>query len=155
MKLDRFFIALSCAALSGLMLLFSALICFVVSKGMTKHWPQKLQLFELKDGTSHFGVIFTSKASMKFTGEKRHQLKVANREIHPLGFKWIETEEVLAQTVPSDAWCIERMEFGDAYASAITNTETGDLRVTYPSGSEGCCKRLQSSGATSPTACLF
>lgn len=72
----------------------------------------------------------------------RHQLKVANKDLHPLGFKWIETEEVITHSIPSDAWCIERVEFGDVHASAISNTATGDLLVTYPSGEK---KVLQAS----------
>ncbi len=136
MKLDRFFIALSCAALSGLILLFSALICFVAAKGVSKHWPQKLQLFELKDGSSHLGVVFSSINSIEHPGRLRHQLRIASRDLHALGFKWIEAAEASAHSLPPDAWCIERQEFGDAYVCSVTATKHGDLRVTYPSGEQ-------------------
>lgn len=126
MKSDRFFIALTSAALAAVALMLISLILVVVYRGMGTYWVSTIHQFDMKSGQKVMGPITDKAKSKKYPGKQRYQIKVGNRDLYGLDFKWIEGEEVAHRSIPSDAWCIERMEYGNFYASSIEHLEEKD-----------------------------
>jgi phosphate transport system permease protein len=123
MKSDRFFIALTSAALAAVALMLISLILVVVYRGMGTYWVSTIHEFEMKDSKKVLGAITDVAQSKKHPEKLRYQIKVGNRDLYGLDFRWIEEEEIANRSIPTEAWCIERMEYGNFYASSAEYLE--------------------------------
>ena len=82
--------------------------------GLGYFWPRELVRFELKDGSAALGQV-TQREKNPLSGERRIQLKVANRDVFGQDFRWIDEKEIAARSLPADAVLLERREHGNYF----------------------------------------
>lgn len=136
MKSDRFFIALTSAALSAVALMLFILVGVVVYRGMSTYWLSELGEYHLKGGEKVMGMVTDRAPSRKYPEENRFQLKVANRDLYGLDFRWVEEHDVEKELVPEEAWCFERMEYGNFHAKSAEEKSDGSWLLKDVSGRE-------------------
>lgn len=102
------------AALAIVLVMTLSLVGVVVSNGLGYFWPKQLVRFELKDGAVALGQIMQHEKN-PINGERRLQLKVANRDVFGQDFRWIDEKDILKRTLPADAMLLERREHGNYF----------------------------------------
>ncbi len=103
------------------LLMITGLLGLIFINGFSIFWPAKLQLFEMKDGSRFLGEVweeneFKPETSTEY--EKRLRVRIANRDIYSLDFKWLEEESIAAVSVPDSAILLERISWGQFYGFA-------------------------------------
>lgn len=129
MKLDRYFVTFTGAALSGVVLMLAALILVISINGTRAFWPSELHLFELKDGSRVIGELHEEEASPVDPEKISYRIKTANRDLYGLDFRWLESEDIIESTSPDDLIVVERMEYGDFFATKVE--QHGPTLVLY------------------------
>jgi len=89
------------------------LIAVVVLNGITVFWPQRLVEYTFSDGSRYLGEI--TRTERKDGSIDKIQLKVGNRDLYGLDFKWFDKENIVDQTFPDSAIVLERQEHGNFY----------------------------------------
>ncbi|MDU0460176.1 MAG: phosphate ABC transporter permease PstA [Geobacteraceae bacterium] len=102
------------AALAIVLVMTLSLVGVVVSNGLGYFWPKQLVRFELKDGTAALGQIMQHEKN-PINGERRLQLKVANRDVFGQDFRWIDEKDIQKRSLPADAMLLERREHGNYF----------------------------------------
>ena len=102
------------SALAIVLVMTFSLIGVVVSNGLGYFWPKELVRFELKDGSAALGQVMQHEKN-PISGERRLQLKIANRDVFGQDFRWIDEKEITKRTLPPDAMLLERREHGNYF----------------------------------------
>ncbi len=102
------------AALAIVLVMTLSLVGVVVSNGLGYFWPKELVHVELKDGSAALGQIMQREKN-PISGERRLQLKVANRDVFGQDFRWIDEKEISKRSLPADAFLLERREHGNYF----------------------------------------
>ncbi len=128
------FIWLSGGALACSLLLIGGLLTLIFINGMGYFWPKDLVQLRLIDGTQVLGEMVERQripetVSTEFPeGRSRIQLKVGNRDLYGLDFRWVDEEDIAQQTLPQNVVAIERREWGNFYGW-IAEVWDGDTRL--------------------------
>ncbi len=101
------------AALALILLLTLSLLVVIFKNGMGVFWVSPLSHLEMKDGSTLMGEVVQSSVMSKRDDETRSQLKISNRDLYSLDFKWVTDSDVKQVTYPQDAILIERHEYGN------------------------------------------
>jgi len=115
------FIWLCGGALGLSLLMIGGLLVLIMINGMGYFWPKDLIQFTLKDGGVVLGewiateTIPESESAGKPQGHERIQLKVGNRDLYGLDFRWVDQADILNEQYPSDVLAFERREWGNFY----------------------------------------
>lgn len=120
-KTGEIFIWFTGFGLAVMLLMISGLLVLILLKGSDYYYPSKLALVNTIEGKNYLGQIVREENipktnlpdSLRNKGLERYNLKIANRDLYGLDFKWIEEPEIKSITYPEDAAVIERMEFGN------------------------------------------
>ncbi|MDY6850079.1 MAG: phosphate ABC transporter permease PstA [Thermodesulfobacteriota bacterium] len=102
------------AALSTTLLICATLIIVVMVNGLGVFWPSQVVLLQLKDGQQVAGEIVKREATALGDGQ-RLQLKVGNRDLYGMDFRWIDLDQVTQMSNPPDLVVLERQEYGNFY----------------------------------------
>jgi phosphate transport system permease protein len=108
------FIWLSGAALAAVLLMATLLVMVVTANGITVFWPARQTVFELRQGPAVMGVVQRESRDPK-TGARRVQVKIANRDLYGLDFRWLGDHDISATRQPADAVVLERREYGNVH----------------------------------------
>ncbi|GJL55298.1 MAG: phosphate transport system permease protein PstA [Nitrospirales bacterium] len=109
------------AGLALSLLMIGGLLALIFINGMGYFWPKDLVQFTLHDGSYVLGevtgheVIHDSVNADSPEGKGRIQLKVGNRDLYGLDFRWIDESHIQAQSTPTDVVFLERREWGNFY----------------------------------------
>jgi len=97
-------------------ILFMAMTLMVVIliNGLGALWASNLALVKTSDGQSYLGELIKEEERPGGKGA-RIQLKIGNRDLYSLDFKWIDRDKVLSISYPEDAVTLEREEYGNFY----------------------------------------
>ncbi|MCA9471484.1 MAG: phosphate ABC transporter permease PstA [Nitrospirales bacterium] len=133
------------AAVATSLLLVGGVLILIMINGLGFFWPHALVEMQLKDGTKILGelkgeeVIPDSETPQFPDGKTRVQLKIGNRDLYGLDFRWVDTDQIMSAETPNDAVAFERREWGDFYGwvQAIKHGEE-----TVSSGHAESWKRL-------------
>ncbi|KJU85229.1 phosphate ABC transporter permease, partial [Candidatus Magnetobacterium bavaricum] len=84
----------------------------------------------MKDGSRYMGQEAGTESipqpeARNSAKKYRIRLKIGNRDIYGLDFKWTNNDEILTTTYPPDALVIERTEWGNMYGF-ITAIKDGE-----------------------------
>lgn len=115
------FIWLCGGALGLSLLMIGGLLVLIMVNGMGYFWPKDLIQFTLKDGSVVLGewvateTIPDLESTNKPKGHERIQLKVGNRDLYGLDFRWVDQADILNEQYPSDVLAFERREWGNFY----------------------------------------
>lgn len=126
------FIWLAGGALACSLLLIGGLLTIIFINGMGYFWPQDLVQVTLKDGTRVLGeLVDTQRIPETVTanfpdGQSRIQLKVGNRDMYGLDFRWVDETDIVQRSWPKDVIAFERREWGNFYGwvTAVWDGET-------------------------------
>ena len=99
------------AALALILLLTLCLLVVVFKNGMGVFWVGPLIHLEMKDGSALLGEIIQT--SENKDGETCSQLKISNRDLYSLDFKWVFSRDIEFVSYPQDAVLVERLEYGN------------------------------------------
>ena len=133
------FIWLCGGALGLSLLMIGGLLIIIMINGMGYFWPKDLIQFTLKDGSVVLGewvateTIPDSESADKPKGNERIQLKIGNRDLYGLDFRWVDQTDIVNEQFPSDVLAFERREWGSFYGR-IKGIQEGEILLA--SGNE-------------------
>jgi phosphate transport system permease protein len=113
--------------------MIAGLILVILVNGLSFFWPKPLEAVTLKDGATWVGEL-ASREAIPNPGHpdhlKRHRilLRVGNRDLLGFDFKWIDETDIASRENPSDAFFVERREYGPLLGVPATVKE-GDQIV--------------------------
>jgi phosphate transport system permease protein len=137
------FIWLTGGALAFSLLMIVGLVTLILFKGLGQFWPSPVYELTLEDGSRVLGEKW-GEEKIPHPDEaggpadlERIRLKIGNRDLYPLDFRWIDEADIAKEEKPPDAVVLERREWGNFYgflqALEVDGrvTETG-LREALP-----------------------
>ncbi|NOT22210.1 MAG: phosphate ABC transporter permease PstA [Nitrospiraceae bacterium] len=122
-----------CAAgVSVSLLMVFGLLLLIVINGLGYFWTSNVVDLTLKSGQHVMGqlagreVIPRSVTPDRPEGKGRLRVKIGNRDINGLDFKWVNEDQIVSQAYPADAALLERREWGNMYGrvKAVYKGET-------------------------------
>ncbi len=121
-------LALSLLMIAGLMIL-------IMVNGLGYFWPKDLVQLTLSDGTAVLGEVtghevIHNSVNAKFPeGKGRIQLKVGNRDLYGLDFRWVDEDQIQSRSNPKDVVFLERREWGNFFGH-LQAIKQGDTVVS-------------------------
>lgn len=110
------FVWAAAAALALTLLMAAVLLVVVMVNGLGVFWPSKVAVATLKDGRALMGEIMQREPMPSGEGE-RLQLKIGNRDLYGLDFRWVNGAEIEKIEFPDQATVFERQEYGNFYGT--------------------------------------
>jgi phosphate transport system permease protein len=111
------YIWISGLALMITLVMIGGLMFLIATKGLGSMWPADIGRYELRDGSACLGQLRARESVRGGDGvsgsEFRVKLKIGNRDIYGLDFKWIDEGDIKSRGYPRDAVVLERHEWGD------------------------------------------
>ena len=105
---------MTAAALTTTLLMGLTLIVVVMINGLGTFWPARVTEFKMQSGQSVLGEVLKEEP-LPGTDTRRIQLKVGNRDLYGMDFRWIEERQVTERTLPDHVVALEREEYGNFY----------------------------------------
>jgi len=133
------FIWLCGGALGLSLLMISGLLVLIMINGLGYFWPKDLVQLTLTDGSAVLGELVAtetipdSESSATPKGHERIQLKVGNRDLYGLDFRWVDRADIVKEQYPSDVVVFERREWGKFFGR-IKQIQEGEMSLA--SGNE-------------------
>ncbi len=120
------------AGLSLSLLMIGGLLLLILVNGFGYFWPSDLLELTLKDGKHVIGQLAGEEVSPK--GVPRIRVKVGNRDLYGLDYRWINTDQIVERAKPVDLVMVERREWGYFYGrvSALLKGEEVVAEGTTP-----------------------
>jgi len=126
------FVWASGAGLAVALMMVVGLLLLIMMNGMGFFWTGDIVELTLTDGTRMMGqpagreTIPNSITPDFPRGKGRIRLKIGNRDLYGLDFKWIDEDRIASQAFPPNAVLLERREWGNFYGwiKAIRKGET-------------------------------
>ncbi len=110
------FIWLTGAALAASLVMIVGIVLLVATRGLVVFWPRPFVELTLKDGKKYLVEELSREkipvAKDAATLGERLQVRLANRDLYGLDFRWISQSDIVSRTVPPDAVLVERQEYG-------------------------------------------
>ncbi len=125
-KQDRIGLSLTwlCAGSLGLCLVGVIGLLFLLGyQGLSGFWPSRVMEVHLKGGGKALGELVRVEPE-----KKRFQLKIGNRDLYGLDFKWFKDEDVLRREWPEDVVRVERLEHG-IFLGRLQAIQTGENKL--------------------------
>lgn len=114
---------LSGGALALNLILAIGLIALIGYHGASYFWPKPIAELALKDGGRLAGEIhgweLVPEDRAQTPGEQRLRLKIGNRDLYGLDFRWVRESEIAEISYPADLVLFERLEWGNFYGRLI------------------------------------
>ncbi|MGH8714423.1 MAG: hypothetical protein ACREYB_10495, partial [Casimicrobiaceae bacterium] len=108
-------------ALALNLLLALGLLLLIAVYGLGFFWQGSLTLLTLRDGPPVLGEIVGREAQPDAlhggAGGTRTRVKIGNRDLYGLDFRWIDDAQIAHRATPGDAVLLERFELGDFYGT--------------------------------------
>jgi phosphate transport system permease protein len=139
------FVWASGAGLAIALMMVVGLLVLIVVNGMGFFWVGDIVELTLKDGKHVMGqlagreIIPNSVTPEHPDGQGRIRLKIGNRDLYGLDFKWVDEAKIASKAFPPDAVLLERREWGNMYAR-LKAIYKGDAQ--YSEGDEHGWKTL-------------
>lgn len=115
------FIWLTGGALAFSLLMITGLIALIMVNGLGQFWPSSLVEIHLKNGDKLLGEIWNRERippQMLPENQPPHyriRIKIGNRDLYALDFKWVDELDIQKQLKPAEALAVERLEWGNFY----------------------------------------
>jgi phosphate transport system permease protein len=112
------------SALGLCILMIVGLVGVILVNGLSFFWPQPLQLLTLRDQSVVLGEVVNREA-IPDPGQPDHlkkhriQLRVGNRDLYGIDFRWIEESEIVKREAPHAAYLVERREYGPLLGTPV------------------------------------
>ena len=125
-------------------LMIGGMIALILSHGLGFFWPRDLAQVTLRDGSVVMGEV-VGREAIPAPGTPEHltlhriQLKLGNRDITGVDFRWINEADIATTERPPDAVYVERREYGPFIGRPVRLMD-GDREVA--AGSEAVIAAL-------------
>src|SRR5262245_33713686 len=109
------------AGVSVSLLMVFGLLSLIIINGLGYFWTSNIVEFTLKGGHHVMGqlagreIIPRSVTPDHPDGKGRLRVKIGNRDLYGLDFKWVNEDHIVAQAYPTDVVLLERREWGNMY----------------------------------------
>ena len=126
------FIWLSGLGVALVLFMVATLVGVIIKNGAQTFWPKALVSYTLADDSKILGELVQEQVH-PHSGVNRLQIKVGNRDLNGIDFKWVIESEVQEQSTPKEAIVLERMEyvnfnvFISSFTSPALKTKTTPL----------------------------
>jgi phosphate transport system permease protein len=116
------------SALGICLLMIGGLVLVILVNGLSFFWPEPLQRITLADGSAFLGEV-TSREAIPNPGHedhlKKHRIlmRIGNRDLYGIDFRWINEGEISKRERPTDAFFVERSEYGPLLGTPIVVKE--------------------------------
>ena len=110
------FVWATAAALALTLLMAAVLLIVVMVNGLGVFWPSPVAVATLKDDRALMGEIMQREPMPSGEGE-RLQLKIGNRDLYGLDFRWVNGVDIVKIEFPDAATVFERQEYGNFYGT--------------------------------------
>ena len=125
-------------------LMIAGMLLLIVTRGLGFFWPAGVVEVTLRDGTVLLGEV-EGREAIPAPGTPDHlkrwriQLKLGNRDLSGVDFRWVDEDDIAGTRRPADAVYVERREYGPfiGYATALSS---GDRPIA--AGSEAVLAAL-------------
>ncbi len=111
------YIWISGLALMITLVMIGGLLFLIATKGLGSMWPADIGRYTLRDGSAYLGQLRARESVRGQDGtsgsESRIKLKIGNRDLYGLDFRWIDEADIASRDYPRDAVVLERREWGD------------------------------------------
>ena len=119
-RLGTAFTRLAAGSLALALVLIVGLLLLIAANGLAFFWQSPLVELELTDGSRVLGEIwdedpFASASATREETPRRLRLKLANRDVYGLDFRWIDAADIVSRREPSKAVALERLEWGEFF----------------------------------------
>jgi phosphate transport system permease protein len=101
--------------------MIGGLLALILMNGFGYFWPADLVELTLKDGKHVIGQLAGEEIGPK--GIPRIRVKIGNRDLYGLDYRWINTDQITERAQPSDLVMMERREWGNFYGRLLTITK--------------------------------
>ena len=125
-----------CAAgVSVSLLMVFGLLLLIIINGLGYFWISNVVDLTLKGGQHVVGqlagreVIPRSITPDRPEGKGRLRVKIGNRDLYGLDFKWVNEDHIVSQTYPADTVLLERREWGNMYGTIKAIYKGDSLQV--------------------------
>ena len=140
------FVWLTGVALMFSLLMIAGLLWLIMAKGLGFFWPSNVTELTLQNGTKVMGEITAHEEIKGISGKSlakpkfRTQLKIGNRDLYGLDFRWIDDEDIESESMPKYAVVMERREWGNFYGFIKEITQDG---IVICQSNEECWPKLE------------
>src|SRR5262245_10154511 len=126
------FVWLTGGALGFSLIMIIALIIIVAINALGFFWPGQLVSVQLKEGGELLGQVVAHEETLEAPAQAGHphsrtEFQVANRDIYGADFRWVDDDQILSRTFPTDAIYFERWEWGPLFGFIKTITRDGQV----------------------------
>ncbi len=137
------FVWLTGGALAFSLLMILGLVLLILVNGLGQFWPAELSEFQLKNGEKVLGEVWDREKIPSADSEPeaealyRQRLKIGNRDLYSLDFKWIDEADIETVLKPENVIALERIEWGNFYGYFKSLNDDGvvladDLDSAWP-----------------------
>ena len=124
------------SALGICLLMILGLLVVILTNGLGVFWPSRIVQLTLRDGSLLAGEMVQRQAipTPGQRGPARHrlQLKVGNRDLYGLDFRWVDVSEVTQREQPDGLFLVERSEYGPLIGTPLRLLEDGRETAAGP-----------------------
>jgi phosphate transport system permease protein len=115
------------------LLMIAGMIAIILVNGLGFFWPRPLMRVALGDGSVLLGEVVNREAiprpgTPEHLQHHRIQLKLGNRDLSGVDFRWVNEDDIVRREYPADAVYVERREYGP-FIGAVSRLMDGDREV--------------------------
>jgi len=112
------YVWISGLALMVTLVMIGGLLFLIATKGLGSMWPVDVGHYTLKDGSTYLGQLQSRELVRGTSGVEndsdfRVKLKIGNRDLYGLDFRWIDETDIASIDYPPEAVILERREWGN------------------------------------------
>lgn len=126
------YIWLTAGTLTICLLMISGLTVLIMVNGFGIFWPRKIVQLTLLDGEVILGEIAKREPVPHQKDAYRTKVKVGNRDVYGMDFRWIDNADIASQTYPVHALAFERREWGNLYGFLHGLRQDGGVKPLKP-----------------------
>lgn len=122
---------LNAGAISISIIMVVGLLLLIAVRGLGHFWPAEVKTFEVVEGSNTqtlMGEIHNTEHDVQDgIDRKQYLLKMGNRDVYGLDFKWINVKNIEQTSVDKDVVVVERREWGNLYGFLTSVTKDGSV----------------------------
>ena len=134
------------SALGMCLVMILGMLLVILTNGLGIFWPAALEQVKLKDGSLLAGEL-TQRQVIPDPDQPTHpekhrlQLKVGNRDLYGIDFKWVDEDQIAERTQPRELYLVERSEYGPLIGTPVRVLD-GDKEMASGSGAAAMLDEL-------------
>jgi phosphate transport system permease protein len=121
------------SALGVCLVMILGMLLVILTNGLGIFWPPAIEQLKLKDGSLLAGELIQRQAipdpdRPDRVVKHRVQLKVGNRDLYGIDFKWVDEDQIAERSRPQELQLVERSEYGPLIGTPVRVME-GDKQL--------------------------